>query len=906
MKYLKGRERFLSDTKQLNQQQINEAFDMSGSQGPFGNDIAWGDSLVGRLINFVIRKIGVGVNMVRIQPVINRLKLEFRNLIENKKAVGITEETKKKISMIIIIKQIRIIKFAIVDMKSPGTDEDIEGGEVKDISEMGFSDIKKENYLNECEDIAESCVQTIGAVADQYGEIDNYDELMKIMKELLGMIKIMKTEIKENSGEEEGEESEQKGEEDKSSIDDYVANFSSIANMVLEYEAIRKQKAEEFKSKGPVSGTSTGLTQSPPVTATADKDLVGSKTMDSYSYINEAVASPIMKPLKSLYDTMKQLSPEDLIKDLQQYLKMPKDSQFVNPVRNIYKYIRIKSGVKESLMLNEDLKAILTRDKVLGDAILALYAVSKTKPDGGFPEVTPKLKESLVKFNQTMPKCLKSEANPGEKVDAVVAKNNQEEKDKQKNERVLLRYQDFKDDYINESKIGEFLGWGAAKIAQLFGYGEDEAKQVKDEEVKTMKVSKDKAQKILSLYWTEIYTSRITKILLTEKEFEELAKELVQVKEEPGEGNGIIINGFDPIIEILKCFNRAYKLYTVPVIPGGRSNGAVDRATYAEYTSFGSGSSSGNLSAYNGPFRHNKTYNMWENAVLDIMKDREFQPIFDKDTQIQVGNKMKEGAGPILRRFMTDIMDGDNLYKSKEDFGKGSGGAQKVLLEKYFGEVPDELKETDLAFGGAKEITDNQKLQSDIKTASVQFKDTKSSSIDDPEKLKGMIFGLDVEMTKPADYKEEEKDKNKEVDTKKRYFYIQETEGDMFYVVFSRKFGNFAKYVVNDYLNRDTKRTVSFNPSSLMTETQTELYLTKIKFNDLRKMMTDGNKVKLIGQLHGTTNKINIGEQKTRNLEILYASEDDNEKFYNLEKLEFDGTKGFKKSELKSQSPQTL
>jgi hypothetical protein len=91
-----------------------------------------------------------------------------------------------------------------------------------------------------------------------------------------------------------------------------------------------------------------------------------------------------------------------------------------------------------------------------------------------------------------------------------------------------------------------------------------------------------------------------------------------------------------------------------------------------------------------------------------------------------------------------------------------------------------------------------------------------------------------------------------------------------------------------------------------MTETQTELYLTKIKFNDLRKMMTDGNKVKLIGQLHGTTNKINIGEQKTRNLEILYASEDDNEKFYNLEKLEFDGTKGFKKSELKSQSPQTL
>ena len=914
MKYLKGRERFLSDIKQLNQQQINEAFDMSGSQGPFGNDIAWGDSLVGRLINFVIRKIGVGVNMVRIQPVINRLKMEFRFLLENSKVAGLDEELRKKIAMFFIYQQIRIIKFAIVDMKSPGTDEDIEVGEVKDITEMEFSDIKKENYLIECESIVDGCVESMSAAVDEYGEVENFDELMKIMKELQGMIKIMKVEIKENEGE--GEKGEEETEEEKSPIDDYITNFTSVCNLVLEYELMRKAKAEEFKASGPKSGENKGLTQSEPVQAQKEKEPVGSATMDSYSYISEAVSSPIFKPLKSLYDTMKQLSPEDLIQDMTNFVKMPPDNKkgttISGPISKIYKYIRTKSGVKESL------DTILSRDKVLGDAIIAVYNVSKTKPDGGFPEVTPKLKQALASFNQSMVNCLKTTTKPEaqkpeEKAKEEENKNLSDVSDSYSSKK-LFSYERFVENnntIVNESKIGEFLGWGAAKIAQLFGYGEDEAKQVKDEEVKTMKVSKDKAQKILSLYWTEIYTSRITKILLTEKEFEELTKELIQVKEEPGEGNGIIINGFDPIIEILKCFNRAYKLYTVPVIPGGRSSGAVDRATYAEYTSFGSGSSGGNLSAYNGPFRHNKTYNMWENAVLDIMKDREFQPIFDKDTQIQVGNKMKEGAGPILRKFMTDIMDGETLYKSKEDFGKGSGGAQKVLLEKYFGEVPDELKET--AFGGAKEIIDNQKLQSDIKTAAVQFKESKSSSIDDPKKLKGMIFGLDIEMTKPADYKEEDKDKNKEIDAKKRYFYIQETDGDLFYVVFSRKFGNFAKYVANDYLNRDTKRTVSFNPSSLMTEAQTELYLTKIKFNDLRKMMTDGNKVKLMGQLHGTTNKINIGEQKTRNLEILFTSEDtggavptSTEEFYNLEKLEFNGTKGFKTSELKSQSPQTL
>lgn len=892
MKYLKGRERFLSEIKQLNQQQINEAFDMGGQSGPFGNDIAWGDSLVGRLINFAIRKIGVAVNMVRIQPVIARLKMEFRNLLADSSVAGVNEETKKKISIFLIVQQIRVIHFAIVDMKSPGSDEESE--ELTDISKMPFSDIKSENYLKECEQIVDECVVEMNRAVNDYGKIDNFEELMKIMKELQGMIKIMKTEVKEQEGgkKEEGENTESEGEVSKSTIDDYIANFSAVANMVIEYDNIKKKKAETFKQSGPTSGEKSGLAQKEPTTT--EKEMVGTKTMDSYFYLNESAVSPILKPLKSLYDTMKQLSPQDLVKDLQQYLKIPKDSQFVSPVKNIYKYIRIKSGIKESLLLNEDLKSILTRDKVLGDAIMSLYTISKTKPDGNFPEITPKLKESLMKFNETMPNCLKPEAT-----------ENDSKGEKVKNEKVLNYYNFREEQILNESKIGEFLGWGSAKIAQLFGYKEEESKEMKEEEVSKIKVNKNNQQKVLSLYWNEIYGNRITKILLTEKEFEELTKELVELEETPGEGGGIIINGMDPVIGILKCFNRAYKLYTVPVIPGGRSKGAVDRVTFSEYTSFGSGSSGGELNAYAGPFRHNKTYNMWENAVLDIMRDREFQPIFDKDTKLRVGNKMKEGAGTILRRFMTDIMDGETLYKSKEDFGKGSGGAQKVLLEKYFGEVPDDIKETDLAFS-PNEIKENTELQSKIKTASVEFKNAKSGVIDDAKKLRGMIFKLNVEMTKPTDYKEEDKDKNKEIDTNKRYFYIQEAEGDMFYLVFSRRFGNFAKYVANDYMNRETKRTVSFNPSSLMTESQSDIYLTKIKLNDLRKMMTDGSKVKLLGQLQGSTNKIEIGEQKTKSFEILYTSEDDTDKFYNLEKLEFDGTKGFKTSELKTHAPQTF
>lgn len=927
MKYLKGRERFLSEVKQLNQKQINEAFDMGGDAGPFSNDIAWGDSLVGRLINFVIRKIGVGVNMVRIQPVITRLKLEFQNLLTQSQSAAIEEEkTRKNIAMLLICEQITVIHEAIVNMKAPGTNDTDEGFEIEDTAKK-LSDIKPEEYLKECEEVVDQVTQSIGAISDEFGEIDNYNELVETLKDLSEIIKVMKAEVEEKKT---GDKAEEKEEVKDNSIDIYLENFKTVASMILEYDAMKKQQATEFKAKGATpTGEKGGLTPATTgdaKTGTPAEKEVGSMTMDSYSFISEAVTSPIFQPLKKLYDTLKQISPEDLVTDMQEFLKMSPENQKMEknsrPISNIYKYIRLKSGIKESLLIKEDLNLILSKDKVLGDAIMGIYAVSKTKPDGSFEGITPKLKENLAKFNQTMSLCLKPSQKSGEaktetsEKDAIGSKVS----DSYSNRNLLLKYNDFKSQQVNESEfisnvnesaLGEFLGKTWAKIKQLFTGDEDipeNENPAKVDDADKLKISKNNDQKILSLYWTEIYTSRISKIVLTNEEYKKLKTELVKIKYEPGESkDGIIIDGMDPIIGILKCFNRAYKLYTVAVIPGGRSRGAVDRATYAEYDSFG-GSSGGDLSAYNGPFRHKKTYNMWENAVLDIMRDREFQPIFNAGTKLRVGNVLKPGAGTALREFMTDIMDGETLYKSKEGYGKDSGGAQKQLLEKYFGkEAIEEVKEGDTAFGGTQEIKDNTKLESEIKKSSVEFKEgNAAASIEKSEMLSRMIFELSVEMTKPADYKEEDKDKNKEIDAKRRYFFPIALEGDMLYVAYSRKFGAFAKYIQNDYSLRDKKMSVSFNPSDLRTQQEGDLFLTKIKVADFKKMLVVNNKIKLTGQPYGTTDKRDIGEQTTKGVQFLYTAEDgDKPKIYNLEKYSTSDTKGFKESELKAHSPQS-
>ena len=60
---------------------------------------------------------------------------------------------------------------------------------------------------------------------------------------------------------------------------------------------------------------------------------------------------------------------------------------------------------------------------------------------------------------------------------------------------------------------------------------------------------------------------------------------------------------------------------------------------------------------------------------------------------------MREKAGANLRKFMTDLLDGDSLYG---DGGKGAEGkgAQAKLFDKYFGS-PDDAAQTALNNNGA-------------------------------------------------------------------------------------------------------------------------------------------------------------------------------------------------------------
>lgn len=177
---------------------------------------------------------------------------------------------------------------------------------------------------------------------------------------------------------------------------------------------------------------------------------------------------------------------------------------------------------------------------------------------------------------------------------------------------------------------------------------------------------------------------------------------------------------YDSVVEVLKLFNRAYKLHTTATIPGGRSGGAVSRSVYNEYTAFGG--NSGNSGTSDGPYRNNKIFDKWEDSVLDILKTKKYQVLFLKTTKLKVGGELRDNGGAIFRKLITDLLDGERLYKQ---------GAQEKFLKEYFGgdadgksletlnnedkkanaEVAKEIKEVKLAFVENSVIAENEDIK---------------------------------------------------------------------------------------------------------------------------------------------------------------------------------------------------
>jgi hypothetical protein len=246
----------------------------------------------------------------------------------------------------------------------------------------------------------------------------------------------------------------------------------------------------------------------------------------------------------------------------------------------------------------------------------------------------------------------------------------------------------------------------------------------------------------------EFFTTEIQdKISFTDDEVEELKK----IKERPG-GKYLIENASDPVMSIIRLFNRAYRLHTPGAIPSGRTEGKVSVSVFNEYEYMGSGSGGSPTSPGAGPYRNIKIFDKWKAGVDSILADTKYRPLFSENTTLSFestetgkGDKISK-PGKMLLRFINKLNDDNTMYS-----GGGEKGSMYKFYEEYFGLVPKGL-ESGTSVG--REIEENNTVASaitSVKTKWVKLKDSGLNGEDlfeiikrDKDELVGLSFRFKV------------------------------------------------------------------------------------------------------------------------------------------------------------------
>ena len=143
----------------------------------------------------------------------------------------------------------------------------------------------------------------------------------------------------------------------------------------------------------------------------------------------------------------------------------------------------------------------------------------------------------------------------------------------------------------------------------------------------------------------------------------------------------------DNIIRIVNLFGKAYKMYAVPVIPSGRPNGRISQKTFREYTYIGKATSdpawSQDAAPSGGPWAANLPYEKFQNGIMKILEDTKYRKVLANVKFKNRGPNQEEGSGLTLFNFINDML------------GEGGEGSEfrvlrHKLMKKYFEGVVDE------------------------------------------------------------------------------------------------------------------------------------------------------------------------------------------------------------------------
>lgn len=692
MRYLQNRENFLNKRVELDRSKVNDYYKSSKMiKEVYENDITWGGSLLGRLINSTIRKAKIYYKATKVNKLVKDVKSELDNLFLE---AGTNEKQKNDIESLTA----RFLLNEIFEIVS--SDDELDS---KLTSLIGDGDSDDFGLLN----------KTIKEVEKLSEEVlPGKNELLEKLEDFRDALKEIEFEPKE---EEEAEEEEVKEDdvtqnEDKPEFKLYIQTTNLFKSLIsLNNTILNKRVVIEGEVNKP----------------SEIKVEVGKE----YLHTNQKGETKPVKVVSLTKSTGEQGG------------EMGKDTVFVAFKDEKGNYVK-RIGVKKSqLSLKENFYNILENVETIKNnepqAKSAWKKILLAAKNSNLTETSKLLQEiiDLSKSGQKLDKSiaiaigknvLLNEATTGkpisfselikEEAGVIPSKYSNVAKNISLMSRILLS---FKEDLGLIGSFGE-----ASKPIKSFIESYNQMKEIlpkitKNQPTKEFKnslysydrfrlfeaaINKTK-DKVVEAWYEFFEEGEEKKWTIDDKKVKELREETDKIGDKPfaiDEGKQK-----DSIIRIINLFGKAYRLYATNVIPSGRPEGRISQKTFREYTYIGDANSvpewGGESTPGYGPWAAIRVFQRWEDGIMGILEDPKYRKILANARFLPKGVEPKGSgetstgrgesgatekairAGRSLLDFMNDLIAGEGEFRK----------IRKKVIKEYFGgadEIDDKTK----------------------------------------------------------------------------------------------------------------------------------------------------------------------------------------------------------------------
>ena len=769
MKNILTREQYL-DT--LRAQRYTKYTGIPKSNEAFSNDVQWGDSWVGRLVNSFARKVKISVNLKRIDSLAKQLDSLFKQLYETGKIVcdeglkkfletkslldGLADKVNAKENVEILISEIDLIitqvssynlenKELLIKKLQEFKDylSGLSGSVEKEKEEVETPiDVDKDDSVFES---SKSLLQSVVEICDVIKKIpalkpgEKYPALPAAKGSSIepekdtSVKKMIGTGLDNKSG------SNTSNSKSKSRIDLLNSKISAAE------EHLSKMKSDDPNRKIAETELSNmkGVRDKIQAKLNADKSNRLKEKVDKWKKENDGkepdaatkkklevessnesilfiegiydyiVESDIVKynninkiAWKKVVDSYNKSGISKYVDQIRELLKTSDKEVIISICDNVKKSIKPMS-YEQLIKEQASVETLAYSVSTFGGVLLAY----NEELISNLGDVSSSVKKFIDSFNSIKPTS-KVEFKSGEKVQYKRKNGDIQQKEIKRIDRDKVFFVD--------------------KDGKEFSKNKSEVSKIK-ESILIKEATEGVSYEDIESKFNEIFTDEVKDMFM----IDESAKKNIEKAGE--EGDKFIITNADPIIQIARLFNRAWRIHTPGRIPSGRTGGKVSSLVFSEYENLGEGSGEPDNPG-NGPYRNIELYEKWQEAVLAILGNADYRvTIFSDDAVFYFGGKDANGTykekvskitiakeyrldsramektkplGKVLVRFINSLLSDTQMYRK--------GGALPKFINEYFGISGDYIENIGgLSFKGYDDVEKNDKIAKGIKPAIV-------------------------------------------------------------------------------------------------------------------------------------------------------------------------------------------